>query len=193
MKSNLKTSAKTNNAVTSTAALVTQVSRVNFFFIALYATSIIIFDSGNLIAREAVYQRWTLAVVLLIVNTFVWYITRHINGAFLQKLMVWVLVVTELIFAGYMIYWERGMASMSTLLFALPIVTAGMLLSRTATLATSTLAIATYSFAAMKYFYDYFNEGYRLQLYGQMVFFGGVFLTIAWIVNILARVNKNPN
>ena len=175
----------------TTGLLATRVSRINFFFIALYAASIIVFDSGNLITREAVGQRWYFVVVLLIINTKVWYLARRVNSALLQKILVWILILTELVFAGFMTYWERGMASMSTLLFALPVVTSGILLSRTATLATSVFALATYSLAAMKYFNDFFNEGYRLQLYGQIAFYGGVFLVIAWVVNILTGVNKN--
>ena len=118
-----------------------------------------------------------------------WYLARRVRNETYQKAMMWLMVITQIIFAGFITYWERGMASMSTALYALPIVTAGILLSRTATIASSLLCIATYSYAAMKYFNDFFNEGYKLQLYGQILLFSGVFLTLAWIVNILTGEN----
>ncbi len=174
----------------STGILSVRATRINFLFIALFAGSIIIFDAGNLITRDMVGLRWSLAAVLLVVNTAVWYLARRMPNVVLQKILVWLLLISQIACAGLMTYWERGMASMSTILYALPIVTAGILLSRTATLATALLCLATYAFSAMKYFNDFFNEGYKLQLYGQIVFFGGAFMVIAWIVNVINGESK---
>jgi len=57
----------------------TRTTRTMYFLIVIYAMSIVLFDAGNLITREAVIQRWTLASVLLAVNTLVWFASHKVS------------------------------------------------------------------------------------------------------------------
>ena len=170
--------------------MLTRITRTIYFFIGFFALSIIVFDSGNLITREAVVDRWTIVTALLIVNTIVWYVaSREVIKR--QDILVAVLTITLLIIAGCMTYWERGMASTSTILYALPLLTVATLKNRHALLATATLAIGTYSFAAVKYFNDFFNEGFRIQLWGTIIIVSGTILTIAWLIMIIAGLRHD--
>jgi len=162
-------------------------ARAGFLFILAYAIYIVVFDAGNVLTRQAVYYRWMLLTTLLITNTVYWSFTKKTSSRARLTYAVWICVIAQLALAGFSVYWERGMASMSTVLFAFPIMNVALLGSRTYTLATAALACAVYITACTKYFYDYFNEGYRVQLYGQLFFFSAVFLIIGYLVGHLAH------
>jgi hypothetical protein len=101
------------------------------------------------------------------------------------------MVLAELVFCSYVIYWDRGMASTYALLFILPILSIGVLRSRTALLGTATLSTVAYSMTSVKYFNDNYGEGYDVQLWGQIIFFGGLFYVIAWMIMILVGIRKD--
>jgi hypothetical protein len=52
----------------------TRITRTLYIFIGFFAISIIIFDSGNLITRESVVDRWSLLSALFIANTVAWFV-----------------------------------------------------------------------------------------------------------------------
>ena len=169
----------------------TRATRTIYFFIALYMLSIVIFDSGNLITRESIIDRWTLVTVLLVVNTFVWFGASQKWPFLTIKIPVALLTLTLIVFAGFMTYWERGMASTSTILYALPILVIAIAKNRHALMATTILAAGTYAFASVRYFNDYFNEGYRVQLWGTIVLVGGLIVTVAWLTMIITGLRRD--
>jgi uncharacterized membrane protein YgdD (TMEM256/DUF423 family) len=169
----------------------TRATRTIYFFIALFMLSIVIFDSGNLITRESIIDRWTLVTMLLFVNTFVWFGASQKWPLATRKLPILLLSASLLIFAGFMTYWERGMASTSTILYALPILVIAITRNRHAVQAISILAAGIYAFSAVKYFNDYFNEGYRVQLWGTIVLVGGCILTVSWLTMIITGLRKD--
>ncbi len=162
-------------------------ARAGFLFVIAYGIYIIIFDSSGVLTRQAVYYRWMMLGLLLVTNTIFWSFTKKASSQKQLTFAVFACVLVQLALAGFSVYWERGMASMSTILFALPIVNVALLGSRTYTLATAALACAVCITACTKYFYDFFNEGYRAQLYGQLFFFCAVFLIIGYTVARLAH------
>lgn len=168
----------------------TRVTRTLYFFIGVFALSIIIFDAGNLLTKDAVIDRWMLVTALFVLNTAAWFIGAQSNTK-AKTLLICLLAGATLIFAGFMTYWERGMASSSTLLYVLPLLIIATLKNRHALLATAALAAATYAFATVKYFNDYFNEGYRIQLWGNIVLYGGAIFAIAWLILILDGLRQD--
>jgi uncharacterized membrane protein YgdD (TMEM256/DUF423 family) len=169
----------------------TRATRTIYFFIALFILSIVLFDSWNLITREAIIDRWTIITMVLVINTFVWFGASQQWPVRTRKLPIAVLAGTLLLFAGLMTYWERGMASTTTILYALPILVIAIAKNRHALQATAILAVGTYSFAAVKYFNDYFNEGFRIQLWGSIILVGGSIVTVAWLTMIIAGLRKD--
>jgi len=176
-----------------TQLYLTRTTRTIYFFIAVFMLSIVLFDSGNLITPESIIDRWTLVTVLLVVNTFVWFGASQKWPLATRKLPIVLLAVVLLFFAGFMTYWERGMASTSTILYALPILVIAITKNRHAVQAVAVIAAGTYALAAVKYFNDYFNEGYRIQLWGTIVLVGGSILTVSWLVMIIAGLRKDSN
>ena len=174
----------------SLALATTRVTRTIYFFLGFFALSIIVFDSGNLITRESVIDRWTLLSVLLVINTLVWLASsRSLKST--QALAVTTLAATTLVFAGFMTYWERGMASTSTILYALPLLIIATIKNRHALLAFAVLSAGTYAFAAVKYFNDFFNEGFRVQLWGSIILYTGAILAITWLIMIIAGLRHD--
>lgn len=160
-----------------------RVTRTIYFVLGFYALSIVIFDSGNLITRESIIDRWILFSFVLLVNTLAWYFASQPKNLFNKPTVgILILAFAMLAFAGFNTYWERGMASTSTIFYALPILVVATLKSRHALIAITTLSAGTYSLAAVKYFNDYFNEGFRVQLWGQILLYSGVIFAICWLV-----------
>ena len=175
----------------SSSLLLTRVTRTVFFFAFFYGLSIVIFDSGNLITREAVIDRWTLLTILLVGNSLAWLLVSQLKQKSVKNLLTAALAIGLLLFAGFMTYWERGMASTSTLFYVLPLLVIATLRNRHALQATAALSATTYAFAAVKYFNDFFNEGFRIQLWGSIVLYGGTIFVCAWLIMTLTDLRHD--
>jgi hypothetical protein len=165
-----------------------RVTRTLYFFIGIFALSIVIFDAGNLITREAVSQRWLLMVFLLGSTTAAWLLGSVDN---LKTPVTYGLVVAYIAAAGLITYWERGMASASSIMYALPLLICATLKNRHILIATAVASTGTYSLAAVKYFNDYFNEGYRVQLWGTLLFIGGTIFVLTWLILIVVGLRHD--
>ena len=128
-----------------------RVTRVHFLYIAAYIAATVVFDSWNLYTHKAVSQLWTAAGILLVVNTILWFFARmKFSSSSVYAFAVLALILADIIFASYNVYWQRGLASKSVMLFAVPIVTAAVLRSRSTLLATTTLCAAAYSIVSVR-------------------------------------------
>ncbi len=168
----------------------TRITRTLYIFVGFFAISIVIFDSGNLITRESVVDRWSLLSVLFIANTVAWFIGSKPSKSN-KSVLTYMLSISLLAFAGFMTYWERGMASTSTIFYILPLLVIATLRDRHALMAVAGLSGGTYAFSAVKYFNDYFNEGYRVQLWGNIVLYCGTILVSAWLILIISGLRKD--
>lgn len=168
----------------------TRVTRTLYFFIGFFAISIVIFDSGNLITREAVIDRWSLLSGLFIANTIAWFIGSKPSKNN-KSILTYMLSISLVAFAGFMTYWERGMASSSTIFYVLPLLVIATLKNRHALMAVAGLSAGAYAFSAVKYFNDYFNEGYRVQLWGNIVLYFTTILICAWLILVVSGLRKD--
>lgn len=168
-----------------------RVARAHFAFVAIYMISIVVFDSWNLYTHEAVSLRWTFAAGLLVLTSLVWYVGRmKFKSQSWYVNLVLLLIAADIIFAGLNVYWERGLDSKSVVLFAVPLIAAATLRSRSTLLVTSVLATAAYSTAAVRYFYQHYGESYRVELYGYLTFYCALFFVFAWLLWIIIRPSR---
>jgi len=107
------------NKVKTENISLTRITRTLYIFIGFFAVSIVIFDSGNLITRSAVIDRWSLISALFITNTIAWFVGSKPSRN-KKSLLTYMLSISLIAFAGFMTYWERGMASSSTIFYVLP-------------------------------------------------------------------------
>lgn len=172
---------------------VLRAARVHYYYIAALTASVMVYDAWKVITPQAVLQRWTLLAIMLILVTGVWYASRaNARNQMYYRLLAYVLIATDIFVAAFLVYLERGMASRSVALFAVPIAVSMVLNSRSALFATATMCVAAYSFAAVKYFVDFFNEGYRIELYTVLTFYSVCFFVLAGLLWVVMR-SHNPN
>lgn len=163
-------------------------ARVHFYYVLAFALAIIIEDAWKLITPKAVLQRWTTLAILLSVTAIVWYAARaQTENSLYYKSLAYILILVDIYVAATSVYAERGMASRSVALFAIPIVVAVVLASRTALFATAALCTAAYSFAAIRYFVVNFNEGYKIELYSVIAFYSACFFILAGLIWAVIR------
>lgn len=173
-------------------AAVVNVSRVHFWLVLIFTAQIIIYDAWALITPETVLSRWIALALLLAVSTIVWYLARVIyaKSVGIYTGLVALLVVGDIAFASFNVYSQRGMASRAVALYALPIIISAVLNSRAAILATAALSIAAYASTAISYFVLNFNEGYTVELYGEVGFYSALFLVLAYLMWAVIRPRK---
>ncbi len=163
-------------------------SRVHFFLVGAYAVYIIASDATHLIAPTLVYQRWLMAGLLLAVTTIAWYFARETNKTTnYYRVLLYALILADIAFCGFNIYTQRGMAARAVMLFAIPIVLSGLLLSRAATYMVAILSSVVYILAAVKYFVDFFNEGYKAELYIETGLYMAMFFGLAGLISTIIR------
>ncbi len=158
-------------------ARIQRLSSIHLGFAAAVAIQIVIFDAGRLIPPEVVLQRWIATGLFTGVVATVWYAARNRTSqdATLKKL-VGALVAADICLASVAVYTQRGMASRAVALYAIPIIVAAAMNRRSAILASAMLSIAAYLATCVAYFVLHFNEGYKLELYGEAGFYSAVFI-----------------
>ncbi len=167
---------------------VVRISRVHFVYVAAYAGLVIAYSGWNLIPPTALNQRWTITAAMLIATTLIWYAARNNvknNGFYVT--LIYLLIAMDIFVAAFSVYTQRGYASRAVALFAIPIITASSLLSRSALFATATLSLAAYSLGAIRYFTEHPSEGYKIELYGDIAFYGLIFFVLAALLWTIIR------
>ena len=159
---------------------VLRLSRAHFVYVLILAGQIILYDAAKLISPEFVLKRWLATAGLLVVTTLVWAQAQQSDrkDAYYAKL-VNALILADILLASFSVYTQRGMASRAVMLYVIPIIVSAALMRRVALFGTALLAIAAYTTTAVMYFVLNFNEGYKVELYGEIGFYSAVFLLIA--------------
>ncbi len=173
---------------------VLRITRIHFLLAIAYALQTIVFDSWNLISHQAVSQRWTAIGIFVISDTVLWFLAKLNNDNIMYyRIIVLVLIIADILLAGINVYWERGMASTSVILFSLALITAASLRNRSTLVATATLAAVAYSTAAVRYFNTNYGEGFRVQLWGQVGFYSALFFIITLLLMAVVNIPKNSS
>lgn len=171
----------------STRSALIKVSKIHILIGLFFAIQIVVYDASKLITPEIVLKRWIMASVLILGAAATWYLARLNNNAVVIRNLTWFLIAIDMFVASFAVYTQRGMASRAVLLFVIPILTAGVLQRKGAIYLTSAVAVAVYFVTAVAYFVLNFNEGYKVELYGEVGFYSALLLTTGWITWALVR------
>ena len=181
--------AKTN--ALQTALL--RVSRVHFFYVAAYIAQLLLYHAWNLITLQAVMWRWIAVAGLFVVVIAVWFAAHSkTRQSSTYKLLIFGLILADIAFASFNIYTQRGMASRAVALYAIPIVVSAIYTSGTALMATAAICAASYIATAVSYFTINFNEGYKIELYGEVGFYCAMFFVLAGLLAAILRLRDPP-
>ncbi|MEO8862745.1 MAG: hypothetical protein ABI354_00280 [Candidatus Saccharimonadales bacterium] len=170
---------------------VQRLARIHFLFVGAIVVQIILYDVWKLLTPDAVMKRWIIAAILLLVTTICWYLSKEKLGhSGRYRALVFSLILVDVVVASFLVYVQRGMASQAVALYAIPIVVSSVLLSRAAIMATAFLCTAAYTTTAISYFVLNFNEGYKIELYGEIGFYSVIFFVIAWCLWTLVKSKR---
>lgn len=165
-----------------------KVATIHYLYALAIAGQIILFDAGKLVTPEVTLRRWIVTALLLVVTTIVWYISRNRSSspAACKKLIL-ALILADTAVASYGIYTQRGMASKAVFLYVIPIIVSCVLVRRSALIATAIFCATAYVLTTIAYFVLNFNEGYKLELYGEIGFYSAMFLIVALLLWVFIR------
>ncbi len=171
---------------------VTRLSLVHFAYAFVFAAQTIIYDAWNLVTPVAVMNRWIVTGILVAITAAVWYLAHNtVKSTLGFKTLVFSLIVTDIAVASFSVYTQRGMASRAVMLYAIPIAVSAVLLSRVALFATAAVSAAAYMATAYSYFVLNFNEGYKIELYGEVGFYCTIFFILAALLWIVIRSKRH--
>lgn len=170
-----------------------RVTQLHFLYVAAIVVQIIMYDAWKVITPQVLLQRWFVAVILLVVATVVWGTLKRgrLTKATYYR-AAYALIAADIFVATYAIYAQRGMASRAVFLFVIPIITAAALANRATVIGAALLSIAAYATAAITYFVLNFNEGYKIELYGEVGFYAAMLAVVAALVWAVAQPKKKP-
>ncbi len=169
-----------------------RLGRLHFLFIIPFVVQIIAYDAWHVLVPQVIMQRWISVGALLVITAIVWYLAHNQkNDVATYKRLIFALLLADIAIAAFNIYIQRGMASRAVMLFAIPIVASGVLLSSAAVFTTAAISSAAYAATAVSYFVINFNEGYKSELYGEVGFYCAVFFVLAALLSIIVRFGRN--
>ncbi len=170
----------------------TRVAKIHFLIAVFYIYQIIAYDAAKLITPEVLLKRWVAIGLLTTVAVFVWYLARSKATTLGHyKQLAWILILSDIAFAAFNIYSQRGMSSRAVALFFIPIIISTILMSRVAVFATAILSAIAYSTSAVAYFVLNFNEGYKIELWGEVLFYSGMFIVAAMLLWSLVKTKHS--
>ena len=167
-----------------------KVSKIHVLIGLIFVGQIILYDSGQLITPDTVLQRWIVVSFFILSSAVVWYLARLNKSAQVIKNLTWYLILVDILVASFYVYTTRGMASRAVLLFVIPILLAAVLRRKGVIYLTSALVVIAYTLTAVAYFVINFNEGYKLELYGEIGFYSLMLIATGWIAWALVRTKK---
>lgn len=168
-----------------------RIAKLHFLLAFIYAAQLIAFDAARLITPDIVLKRWIAVSLLLVASAVTWLISRsQVAKPSTDRVLIWFLIICDIAFASFNVYMQRGMASRGVMLFVIPLCLAAVLRSKSALITTSLLSIAAYITTSVAYFVLNFNEGYKIELYGEIIFYSGLMVVISHMLWALIRPRK---
>jgi hypothetical protein len=168
-----------------------RLTRVHFVYVAFYLLSVVIFDTWNLYTHEATSQLWTAGGVLLGIVALLWFCARlKFSNYWIYIAIIMALIVADIVFASYLVWWQRGLYSKAIMLYTVPIITAASTRSRSILLTTTTVSAAAYSTVSVRYFFQNYGMGYRVELWGTVGFFSAMLFVLALLLMVIIQPTK---
>lgn len=166
----------------------TTLLKAHFLFLGFYIAQIILFDAGKLIPPNITQERWVAASLFAVICAGVFYVlTLNKQQYNFQQLLVFIIAFADIAFAAFNVYITRGMASKAVFFFILAFATIALLRNLAALLFVATISAAVYISTAVSYFVNNFNEGYKIELYGEVGLYAACMYAVAYLFWAVAR------
>jgi signal transduction histidine kinase len=163
-----------------------------YYLIILPGVSVI---TSNLTGNEVVHNQQVAIIaagVGLVINTILWGLTKLKKRPLAYyQVIAFGQILLDVALASGIIYLQNGLASRTTLLFAIPIVGAGLLFTRTFAYIAAVLSAIGYTLALVLYRHAHPGSYELNQVTLPAVFYGVVFIIIAVIVTAYGKRNAS--
>ncbi len=163
-------------------------ARLGFVFIAVYILSTAIYQAWRLLTPNALQTRWFVILAVMSINATLWWFSHkprlrpsYYRGIIFLQIAMYIGIAT------YSIYAERGMASNAIILYAIPLIIVALEYSGRALAFTALVCSGAYAAAAIRYFNMFPSEGYKVELYGGIIFYSGILFVLAALLWVLIR------
>lgn len=177
---------KPNSASRWMQTTAVRLGRVHFVYILAFFLSVVVFDASNLYTYQAISQLWTAGGVMLTALAVIWFISRlNFSSQWIYIALLAAIILADIAFASYIVWWQHGLYSKSVALYAVPIITAAAVRSRSLVFATAAICAACYSTISVRYFFDNYGLGYRVELWTTIGFFSAMFFVLALLLMII--------
>ncbi len=166
-------------------------ARLGFAFIGIYIFSTAIYQAWRLLTPDVIQTRWFLAIAMISINaTLWWYSHKPRLRTTYYRTIIFLQIAMYIVIATYSIYVERGMASNSIILYAIPLVIVALEYSGRALAFTALICSTAYAAAAIHYFNTFPSEGYKVELYGGIAFYSGIMFVLAALLWVVVRARN---
>ncbi len=165
--------------------------RVHFIVFLAYAALVAVFDSAHVLTPDVTVRRAGFVATTMLVTLTVWFMghKEQSESSFYRR-RIYALIAADILFISLSMYFDRGIASREVALYALPIVSAGALVNRSAVFGVAAASAVAYFATGMKYRFSYPNEMYNVELYGMMAFYILFMFALASLVWVVDRARK---
>lgn len=168
-----------------------KVAKLHLLFVFVYSAQIVAYDAAKLITPDTLLKRWFAVGLIAMLALFVWYMASGKAASLASyKILTWMIILSDVAFAAFNVYTQRGMASRAVVLFLIPIIVATILHSRVALIVTGLMSVIVYTTTSVAYFVNYFNEGYKIELYGEIFFYSAVMLIISGLLWVALKSKR---
>lgn len=165
--------------------------KLNFAVILTYGIFTTLYEAWQLITPYALMVRWILFCLVIVLASLIWLYVRRQTSPRAVKRAVASLIAANIAFVSANIYFERGMASRAVMLYSLPIIAAGLFRSKSATFLSALFCALAYSLSAIWYSVVHPSEGYKIEIYGTIIFYCTFMFVMAGLVNLLSSNSKS--
>lgn len=165
--------------------------RAHFVVFLAYAILVAVFDSARLVTPDVTVRRAVFVAIAMLTTVTVWFMghKEQAESSFYRR-RIYALIAADIVFISLSIYFDRGVASREVALYALPIVSAGTLINRSALFGVAAASSIAYFATVMKYRFAYPNEMYNVELYGMMAFYILFMFVVGSLVWVVDRARK---
>lgn len=158
------------------------ICKLHLVFGGFYSAQIIVYHAWQLITPEAVLRRWGVVAIFTTVVLLIMYNSYRSNDQIKLNKLLMTLISFDILFASFSVYTQRGMAARAVALYSLALITAALRVKKSTLLLAAALSIIAYVTTAIAYFVINFNEGFKIELYGEVGFYSAFILLQGYLL-----------
>lgn len=164
--------------------------KLNTLLALVYGVFTALYDAWQLITPDALIIRWVIFLTFLVVLVALWYVAKYNKSQKKLPFIIGALILANLIFISLSIFFERGMASRAVMMYSLPILSAAFFNNKRTVYFVALLSVFSYTLSAKWYSVVHPSEGYKIEIYGTILFYSIFMFLIAGFVALLSDKGK---